>query len=158
VGTQVLPRALVVLDDDGLVALDAIDADAERTVLTGRGFGRGAEAFALVGPARTPIPVPVRESAEDTLLLDPLPDDTRTLLVWTRGHWRAVAAPQDDPTLDDTVPPDGMLRAPGVCGPADTRAGPPVGGVAVLIALTATVRRGRQVPPAKPRTRACYLG
>ena len=142
VGTRVLPRALIVLDDDGIVAIDAIEADTARTRLEGRGFGRGAEAFALVGAARAPVPVPVRTVREDTLTLDALPDDTRALMLWTAGHWRAVAAPQGDATLDDPTRPAGGLYAPGVCGPADTRGGgPPAGALAVLTALVMTLRR-----------------
>jgi hypothetical protein len=142
IGDQVLPRALVVLDDDGTVGIDAIETDETSTQLAGRGFGRGSEAFALVGPARAPVPVAVRGVSDDRLTLAGLPDDTRALLVWTRGHWRAVDAPRGDAVVEDTQPPAGALYAPGVCGPADTRGGRTTGTVAVLLAGLLTLRRG----------------
>jgi hypothetical protein len=138
------PRALFVGEVDDAVRIDTVEVAAQAFTLSGEGFARGAEAWALSGEARAMVPLArLAEDPAGVTFARPLAEGPVDLLVWTAGRWLTVLDATGTPEVDEaaSVAIDATLRAPGVCGVVDAPGATWVWGAGVL--LLALRRRDR---------------
>jgi hypothetical protein len=95
------PRALFVGEVDDRVAITGVSVEGGLLTLEGRGFGEGAEAWSLGGPARALHPL-TRVSEEP--LAFALPDGDSDVLLWTSGAWLSALDVRDAPVVDVDAP------------------------------------------------------
>jgi hypothetical protein len=108
------PRALFVGEVDDRVAIAEAVADGDRLTVRGRGFGAGAEAWSIGGPARAMRALSRVEEADDTLVFT-LGDDAEDVLVWTSGAWLSIVDVRGEAIVDDPAAADMGLQAHGGC-------------------------------------------
>ncbi|MFZ5482533.1 MAG: DUF2817 domain-containing protein [Myxococcota bacterium] len=105
------PRAVFVGEVDDRVTIDAVALEDDVLWLAGSGFGEGAEAWSIGGPARAMHPLIAIEESEEELVFA-MPEDDDDVLVWTSGAWLSVLDVRGEPRVDEEAPPYG--ESPGV--------------------------------------------
>ncbi|MCB9760941.1 MAG: DUF2817 domain-containing protein [Alphaproteobacteria bacterium] len=155
-GDAVLPRALFIGTPDLQTRVVDVSLGADGLWVTGEGFAPGTRAFALWGPDRAPVPLPVLAETDAVLRLDPTPlpvGGTVDLWVVSNGRELAVVDLLGEPTPDtgaSTVDTGGgtpdepdVRSSPGYRGCQSTPAGP----IWLLLLLIAPLRRTRCPAP-----------
>lgn len=156
----VAARALFVGERDDRVAIESVALESEtlnRLVVTGHGFGAGAEAWSIGGPARALHPLP-RAAASTERLEFELDSDDEDLLIWSSGAWLSVLDVHGAAVFDTDAPsghPAPELGPLGVQGACDSGSAPASGLAAgIAIALSAYRRPWRLRTSFRARFRA----
>lgn len=105
VAEGVVPRGLFVGEVDDRVELTSATIEDGVLQLEGVGFGEGAEAWSIGGPARAFHPLSRVEGDEDSLSWS-LSGDDEDVLVWTNGAWLSAVDLYGSVEIDRTAPPE----------------------------------------------------
>ncbi|MED5370302.1 MAG: M14 family zinc carboxypeptidase [Myxococcota bacterium] len=110
----VLPNALLVASQGGLIRLEELQVDAQTVDLTASGLGPSPSLFLLSGPTRGLTRLELQEHS-DTHLRAALPEGlsgTVDLLIVSRGEQLVIADLLGEPELDPGTPAEPLDTAP----------------------------------------------